>query len=226
MKNNNLRILLIFLSLGLLLLSTSCLITIRRSTSRSGGERNSHTVQQKDPQQAAPAEPAREERPEGRVQLETVPLAETEYAAGEKTEAEAVAVIAYERARQKTPGGKVLSASIAMVNEKKIVAGACWDFVNAVYERAGFPLKKRITLHHQPETGPFADPGLLRSGDWVMYRNLPYGEIGHSAIFVEWIDFPKRSALTIEYVGGNRKEPGQYREADLTKIFGIVRGLE
>jgi hypothetical protein len=54
----------------------------------------------------------------------------------------------------------------------------------------------------------------------------PYGEVGHSASFVEWIDFDRRSALTIEYVGTNRKVPGRFREADITKTYGLVRGME
>ncbi|HEQ72525.1 MAG TPA: hypothetical protein ENN69_08550 [Spirochaetia bacterium] len=137
-----------------------------------------------------------------------------------------VARVAVRHAELPTPGGKVLTAGVLFVKRGDIILGACWDFVDTVYTRAGFPRNKRSSVYRAAETGPFADPALLRPGDWVMYRNLPYGEIGHSAIFVEWIDFEKRSALTIEYVGGNRTVPGRFREADLTKIFGIVRGTE
>jgi hypothetical protein len=198
----------VVLCITLIVPLSGCIITISRSTRRPGGvwgESSGRT----DPTQ--------------RSERQTAVGPETEEALGTP---EAVSAAAYAHAREKTPGGRVLAAAIAMVNEKVVVVGACWDFVNAVYDRAGFTAKKRETLFHQPETGPFADPGLLKPGDWVMYRNLPYGEIGHSAIFVEWIDFNKRSALTIEYVGGNRREPGQYREADLTKVWGVVRGKE
>jgi hypothetical protein len=142
------------------------------------------------------------------------------------TSVKSAAVIARRHARGKTPGAKILSVAVSMVDKKTLVLGACWDFINAVYTKAGFTAKKRLTVYRQPETGPFADPAILKPGDWVMYRNLPYGEIGHSALFVEWIDFDKRSALTIEYVGGKRKIPGRYREADLTKIWGVTRGKE
>lgn len=135
-------------------------------------------------------------------------------------------VVAMRHAQEKTPGAKVLQTAIAMVNAGEIILGSCGDYVNAVYTRAGFTAEKRGNVYLQPETGPYAEPSILKPGDWVMYKNLPYGEIGHSAIFVEWIDFQKRSALTIEYVGNSRSVPGRYREADLTKLWGVVRGKE
>jgi hypothetical protein len=136
------------------------------------------------------------------------------------------AAIAYRHAHLAAPGGKVLARAVEMVEKEAYVVGACWDFINEIYNRAGFNRARRTNVYLKPETGLFADPGLIRPGDWVMYRNLPYGEIGHSALFVEWIDFDKRSALTIEYVGRNRRIPGRYREADLTKTWGIIRGRE
>jgi hypothetical protein len=135
-------------------------------------------------------------------------------------------VISKKHASEKTPGGKVLAAANKMVKAETVVIGGCWDYINAVYNKAGFPGEKRKNIFMEKESGPFADPALLDPGDWVMYKNLPYGEIGHSAIFVEWIDFSKRSALTIEYVGANRAVPGRFREADLTKTWGIIRAEE
>jgi hypothetical protein len=140
--------------------------------------------------------------------------------------AKEIAVIAGQNATLKTPGGKVLAVAVQMVKDNEYVTGACWDFINTVYDRAGFTREKRVNIFIKPEKGPFVDPGLIRPGDWVMYRNLPYGEIGHSALFVEWLDFEERSALTIEYVGRNRMVPGRYRQADLSKTWGVVRGKE
>lgn len=145
---------------------------------------------------------------------------------GRGTSVESVRQVVLFYAEDKTPGGKVLQAAVTMIDEKEIIVGSCWGYINGVYNKAGFTSDKRESVYRQPETGPFADPTAIRPGDWVAYKNLPYGEIGHSAIFVEWIDFQKRSALTIEYAGMDRREPGRYREADLTKIFGIVRGKE
>lgn len=195
----------IAVSIVFLMPLSGCFLTISRSTRRASGEWT-------------------DRGPSADARSETSPTDET--GSAEAVSAGAVSAVAYAHAREKTPGGRVLAAAVAMVSAKTIVVGVCWDFVNAVYNRAGFPGARRVSLFQQAETGPFADPGLLRPGDWVMYRNLPYGEIGHSAVFVEWIDFEKRSALTIEYVGGHRKEPGQYREADLTKVWGVIRGRD
>ena len=60
--------------------------------------------------------------------------------------------------------------------------------------------------------------GVLTSG------NLTYGEIGHSGIFLGWLDFEKRSAIVIGYAGENRSMPGRFREYDITRLFGITRG--
>ncbi len=179
---------------------SGCVITISRSTRLASSEWNDRA-------------PRTVERPRERR-------------AAARGSIDSVAAVVVSHSGDDTPGGRVLAAAAAMVSEQKIVRGACWDFVNAVYNRAGFPGAERITIFKKPETGPFADPGVIRPGDWVMYRNLPYGEIGHSAVFVEWIDFGKRSALTVEYVGSNRRVPGQYREADLTKVWGVIRGKD
>jgi hypothetical protein len=129
-------------------------------------------------------------------------------------------------ARFDTPGGKVLAVAADLVRKKEVIPGGCWTYVNAVYDRAGFPGDRREKIFSGDQKGPYGDHSLILPGDWIMYKNLPYKEIGHSAIFVEWIDFERRSALTIEYVGNNRKIPGRYREADITKLFGLLRGKE
>jgi hypothetical protein len=139
---------------------------------------------------------------------------------------EAVSVIARKHALSETPGGRVLKAAVEMVDKKELVPGSCWGYVNKVYEKAGFPKEKRMGLYMADKNGPYADPSLIQPGDWIMYRNLPYREVTHSAIFVEWLDFGRRSALTIEYVGNKRSIPGRYREADITKTYGIMRSME
>ena len=140
--------------------------------------------------------------------------------------AHAISVIARKHATSDTAGGRVLKAAVEMVDQEVVVLGSCFGYINQVYEKAQFPAENRLQVYMAPETGPYVDPALIKPGDWIMYRNLPYGEIGHSAIFVEWIDFNRRSALTIEYVGTNRNIPGRFREADITKTFGVVRGTE
>lgn len=138
--------------------------------------------------------------------------------------ADSIIIIAEKNSKADTTGGTVLGTAVEMIEEEIIVTGACWDYINEVYNKAGFPLEKRKTIFSSSKDGPYANPGLIQPGDWLMYKNLPYGEISHSAIFVEWIDFERRSALTIEYIGRNRDVPGWFREADITKVYGILRG--
>ncbi len=135
-------------------------------------------------------------------------------------------VIARKNAQSNTSGGSVLKTAVDMIEQKIIVIGSCWDYINQVYETAGFPGSKREDIFRGSKEGPLADPALIQPGDWIYFKNLPYGEISHSAIFVEWIDFDRRSALTIEYIGRDRDVPGWFREADITKVYSIFRGVE
>jgi hypothetical protein len=136
----------------------------------------------------------------------------------------AIFVIALKNSQADTAGALVLQTAIEMIEKEIVVVGACWDYINEVYNRAGFRIEDRKTVWSGSKDGPYADPSLLVPGDWIKYKNLPYREISHSAIFVEWIDFERRSALTVEYIGRDREVPGWFREADLTKVYGILRG--
>jgi hypothetical protein len=135
-------------------------------------------------------------------------------------------VIARTHSEESSAGANVLAAALDMIEEKSIVVGSCWDYVNKVYDNAGFTLEKRLTIYRDAENGPYTDPTLIKPGDWIMFKNLTFGNVGHSAIFVDWIDFDRRSAITIEYAGQKREIPGRYREYDVTKCFGILRGKE
>jgi hypothetical protein len=122
------------------------------------------------------------------------------------------------------PGQEVLAAGhrIAVV-EKKVIQGSCWDFVNAVYHAAGFPERDRVPVFLGKQAGPYADPSTIQPGDWVMHRNLEYGEIEHSSIFVQWLDSERFVALTLDYAGMNRTVPGRYSEHRYGKVFAILR---
>jgi hypothetical protein len=128
-------------------------------------------------------------------------------------------------ARQ-SPGGRVLVAAQEMIDRGTIVVGACWDYVNAVFNRAGFPASKRVTVYQTKERGPYADPALLVPGDWIYFVNHTFSNVGHSAIFVRWVGIGRRRALTIEYVGRNRLLPGRYTEYDISECYGVFRGRE
>ncbi len=119
---------------------------------------------------------------------------------------------------------KILATAHQMaIVEKKIIIGSCYDFVNAVYLRAGFPPKQRKLIFHSPKRGPFADIDLIQPGDWVMHINIEYHLVEHSTIFVDWIDKRRRIALTMNYVGMKRQQPGKYSRHTLSRVFGIIR---
>jgi len=122
-----------------------------------------------------------------------------------------------------TSGGLVLTTAEQMLQEGVVVIGSCWDYIDKVYRRAGFTDADLVRVYSQPYAGPFADPALIQKGDWVMYQNLSYGNIDHSAIFVGWVDFDRTRALTVSYVGQNRAAPGRLYEYDLSRTYRILR---
>lgn len=129
-------------------------------------------------------------------------------------------------AKAKTSGGTVLAKALEKIRDKTIIKGSCYDWINMVYTACGYKGKKRKNIFWGRETGPYADPLLLQPGDWIMFKNLTFGDIGHSGIFLGWLDFKKRSALVIGYVGQNISMPGRFREYEISRLFGIVRGVD
>lgn len=110
------------------------------------------------------------------------------------------------------------------VIDRLILPGACWDYANAVYTRAGYPPAKRKTVFKgDKDKGPYADTSLVKPGDWLYFSNHRYGGTEHSAIFVEWIDFEKKKGLMLSYGGENRREPARYLSYRLNRIYRIVR---
>ncbi|MEK6794880.1 MAG: hypothetical protein AABZ39_08895 [Spirochaetota bacterium] len=126
--------------------------------------------------------------------------------------------------KEDSPGGKVLAAAHALIAANTIIRGSCWDWINLAYKNAGFTEKNRKSVFSGKESGPYANPYDLKPGDWIMFKNLTYGEIGHSGIFLFWIDAERRSAMVIGYVGEGRARAGDFREHDITYLFGITRG--
>jgi hypothetical protein len=139
---------------------------------------------------------------------------------------ESLSVAAERRSEGGSTGAAVLRTALRMVEEKTIVKGGCWDWVNRAFDDAGFPSAKRTTVFKGTEKGPYADPTLIMPGDWLYIVNFTFGNIGHSTLFIDWMDFEKRSAMTLEYIGQNREMPGRFREYDITKCYMIFRGRE
>jgi hypothetical protein len=130
-----------------------------------------------------------------------------------------------ERAQEKaSPEGRIiLTTSKSMIAERKVVIGSCWDYINAVYNRAEYPANKRVTALRSKIVGPFADVSVIRPGDWLYFVNHSYSERDHSGIFVEWTNIDKKRAVIMSYVGGKKKSPASYKIYDLTNVYYIIR---
>ena len=124
-------------------------------------------------------------------------------------------------AERASPGPRrVLETSRAMIDDSTIVRGSCFDWVDAVYHRAG---GHSHDVFHGRHTGPFADSTRLQPGDWVFFINHGWGDDTHSAIFIGWTDQSTQTAMMVSYAGGHRDEPGRFSDYELTGVFRIVR---
>ena len=126
-----------------------------------------------------------------------------------------------------TPGGRtILEISRTMIADQDIIVGGCWDYINAVFDRAGYPSQQRLTVYKSKFAGPYAQVESFQSGDWLYFVNHSYKNIEHSAIFVAWVDEVKKEALMVNYVGGNKKKPASYKRFILDNVYAIFRAKE
>ncbi|MCP4696043.1 MAG: hypothetical protein GY862_04220 [Gammaproteobacteria bacterium] len=123
-------------------------------------------------------------------------------------------------------GRNILSTGrqMTLVN-REIIRGGCWDYANAVYNRAGYPSRsgKRRVIFKSTKRGPYADVRLIQPGDFLYYINYSYGNIEHSAIFVDWLDYNNKEALMLSYGGERRRDPARYLPYDLSGVYRIIR---
>ena len=117
---------------------------------------------------------------------------------------------------------EVISTARKMaLNERTIIKGGCWDYLNAVFKRAGVT---RDTIHKGTYgQGPYASSGEIEVGDWLYYINHGYNGIEHSGLFVGWVDEQAKQALILSYAGESRREPARYRVYDLSNVYQIMR---
>ena len=108
------------------------------------------------------------------------------------------------------------------VIDKTIIKGSCWDYINAVYKKAGYGTNKKI-VYKSKKSGPYADVSKIKPGDWIYYVNHSYGGVEHSGIFVYWKDYKKKIGVTLSYGGEKRNEPGRYLPYDLKSVYYITR---
>ncbi|MGO2340122.1 MAG: hypothetical protein ACTH5M_05940 [Psychrobacter sp.] len=124
---------------------------------------------------------------------------------------------------QSSPAARevVSTARKMALNERTIIQGGCWDYLNAVFNRAGVT---RDTIHKGTYgQGPYASSGEIEVGDWLYYINHGYNDVEHSGLFVGWVDERAKQALILSYAGENRREPARYRVYDLSNVYQIMR---
>ncbi|WP_407074429.1 hypothetical protein [Psychrobacter sp. CAL346-MNA-CIBAN-0220] len=121
-----------------------------------------------------------------------------------------------------TAAREVISTARAMaLNERTIIQGGCWDYLDAVFKRAGVT---RDTVHEGAyEQGPYANSNEIEIGDWLYYINHGYNDVEHSGLFVGWVDEAAKQALILSYAGESRQEPARYRVYDLSHVYQIMR---
>lgn len=126
--------------------------------------------------------------------------------------------------KEATPEGrKILTTSRSMVEKGEILKGGCWDFINTVYNRAGFPSQKRVSIFKSKKNGPYVNQKLIQAGDWLYYINHSYKKIDHSGVFISWVNFENKVALIMSYAGEKRNSPARYQNYDLSNVYSIIR---
>ncbi len=124
----------------------------------------------------------------------------------------------------KDAGDKIVKRVEKMIKENVIIAGSCWDYIHEVYNREGYPISKRITIHKGTKnSGPYVDMDTIKAGDWLYFINHSYGDVEHSGIFIKWINKKKNIAKLMSYGGQNRNKPGRYKEYDIEHTYNIMR---
>ncbi len=126
-----------------------------------------------------------------------------------------------------TPGEKILEVGEKMVRQAEIVRGSCWDFINKVYQKAGFSAKDRITIFKgEKKKKHLKDISKIQKGDWLYFINHSFNDSEHSGIFIEWVDKKKKKAKILSYGGQNLKKPGRYKTYELSSVYNIIRPRE
>lgn len=128
--------------------------------------------------------------------------------------------------RAEHAGARVLRTARQMYQEGKIIRGSCWDYLNAAYNKAGYPYAKRRRIYFGSKRGPYAPASLLQPGDWIYHINHGYNGVEHSGMFVSWINYDRKIALMLSYAGERRREPARYKRYDLSSVYSIMRPVD
>ena len=120
-------------------------------------------------------------------------------------------------------GRHILSRTDEMIDQGVIIQGDCWDYINTVYNRAGYPEARRYKVFAGGKKGPYVSTSIIRPGDWLYFINHSYNNIEHSAIFVEWVNKGAKQARMVSYAGEKRREPARYMNYDLSSVYMVIR---
>ncbi|MDD4975195.1 MAG: hypothetical protein PHY93_12630 [Bacteriovorax sp.] len=123
-------------------------------------------------------------------------------------------------------GRRILKTSRSMITNKEIIIGGCWDYINTVYDRAGFLENQRTTIFKSKLKGPYLKTTRIEPGDWLYYVNHSYSNTEHSAIFVAWTDEENHVALMVSYMGENKKRPAEYKRYTISNIYNVIRARD
>lgn len=120
-------------------------------------------------------------------------------------------------------GRSILTTGRSMILQRELIPGSCWNYIDAVYGRAGFSERKRMAAFKGKLKGPYTDNKIIQPGDWLYYINHSYKRTQHSGIFIDWIDFEKKKALIMSYAGENRQTPARYKVYKLKHVYNVIR---
>lgn len=112
-------------------------------------------------------------------------------------------------------------ARVMALDDREIIQGACWDYLNAVFKRAG--VNRDTVFKGAYPDGPFIATADIQAGDWLYYVNHSYHDIEHSGMFVGWVDKTQNQALILSYAGEHRKQPARYRVYDISHTYNVMR---
>jgi hypothetical protein len=123
--------------------------------------------------------------------------------------------------RASPEGRRILATGrkMALVHHA-VIRGSCWDYANAIFERAGYPREVVMQTQGEPLNLHFHS---LQPGDFISYVNHSFNDIKHTAIFVDWVDYDRKIGLMLSYAGQKRKEPARYKLYDLSDVYYIAR---
>ncbi len=107
------------------------------------------------------------------------------------------------------------------LDNKEIIKGSCWDYLNAAFNRAG--VRKDTIFKGEYPYGPFIDTNEIRPGDWLYYINHSYNDVEHSGLFVGWLNRESNEALILSYAGESRNEPARYKVYDVSHTYNVMR---